>query len=71
MSGQSRLTPGSSLGSCLSDPQRAADWIHRSPHSSGASGIERIEALFHHAGYAMHRHLCDRPHAGPSTRGTR
>ncbi|NPT44520.1 helix-turn-helix domain-containing protein [Paraburkholderia sp. 1N] len=56
MSGKSRLSPGSSLGSCSSDSQRTADWIHRSPHSGGASGIERIEAFFHHAGYAMHRH---------------
>ncbi|MFM0318928.1 AraC family transcriptional regulator [Paraburkholderia nemoris] len=30
--------------------------MHRSPHSGGTSGIERIEAFFHHAGYAMHRH---------------
>ena len=56
MSGKSRLTPGSSPGSCSSEPRAAADWIHRSPHSGGASGIERIEAFFHHAGYAMHRH---------------
>lgn len=35
---------------------RGADWIHRSPQTAGVSGIERIEAFFHHAGYAMHRH---------------
>ncbi|MFM0210853.1 AraC family transcriptional regulator [Paraburkholderia sediminicola] len=53
MSGKSRLI---TLGSRSSDQQPTADWIHRSPHSGGASGIERIEAFFHHAGYAMHRH---------------
>ncbi|CAB3699802.1 AraC family transcriptional regulator [Paraburkholderia rhynchosiae] len=45
--------------------RRGADWIYRSPQSdaaggacetSGAGGIERIEAFFHGAGYAMHRH---------------
>ncbi|MFM0151755.1 AraC family transcriptional regulator [Paraburkholderia sediminicola] len=44
------------LNALSSDLKPAADWIHRSPHSGGASGIERIEAFFHHAGYAMHRH---------------
>jgi len=52
MSGKQVLT----LGSLSSAPKPAADWIHRSPHSGGTSGIERIEAFFHHAGYAMHRH---------------
>ncbi|CAE6964816.1 hypothetical protein R69608_06770 [Paraburkholderia nemoris] len=52
MSGKQVLT----LGSLSSVPKPAADWIHRSPHSGGTSGIERIEAFFHHAGYAMHRH---------------
>lgn len=33
-----------------------ADWIYRSPLSDAASGIERIEAFFHHNAYAMHRH---------------
>ncbi|WP_027803412.1 AraC family transcriptional regulator [Paraburkholderia dilworthii] len=47
---------------------RGADWIYRSPQPGGTSGtaaggnlhdaggIERIEAFFHGAGYAMHRH---------------
>ncbi|MFL9863035.1 AraC family transcriptional regulator [Paraburkholderia fungorum] len=48
--------PTGSPGSLSSDPKPAADWIYRSPHSGGTSGIERIEAFFHHAGYAMHRH---------------
>ncbi|MFM0502251.1 AraC family transcriptional regulator [Paraburkholderia caffeinilytica] len=52
MSGKQVLT----LRSLSSDPKPAADWIRRSPHSGGTSGIERIEAFFHHAGYAMHRH---------------
>ena len=36
-----------------------SDWICRAPVSggvNGAGGIERIEAFFHRAGYAMHRH---------------
>ncbi|ASL41843.1 Virulence regulon transcriptional activator VirF [Burkholderia sp. AD24] len=33
-----------------------ADWIYRSPLSDAANGIERIEAFFHDAAYAMHRH---------------
>ncbi|WGS51781.1 AraC family transcriptional regulator [Paraburkholderia sp. D15] len=33
-----------------------ADWIYRSPQSNAADGIERIEAFFHDAAYAMHRH---------------
>ncbi|WP_408535826.1 AraC family transcriptional regulator [Paraburkholderia fungorum] len=52
MSGKRVLT----LNGLSSDLKPAADWIHRSPHASGTSGIERIEAFFHHAGYAMHRH---------------
>jgi len=39
--------------------KRGGDWIYRSPASAaaaGADGIERIEAFFHGAGYAMHRH---------------
>ncbi|MFM0169215.1 AraC family transcriptional regulator [Paraburkholderia sediminicola] len=36
--------------------KRGSDWIYRSPQTAGASGIERIEAFFHQAGYAMHRH---------------
>jgi AraC-like DNA-binding protein len=46
--------PLSSPLSLTSEP--GADWIYRSPHSGSAGGIERIEAFFHHAGYAMHRH---------------
>ncbi len=53
MSGKQVLTLGSLP---VRSPKPAADWIHRSPHSGGTSGIERIEAFFHHAGYAMHRH---------------
>ncbi|RKE36229.1 AraC-like DNA-binding protein [Paraburkholderia sp. BL23I1N1] len=52
MSGKQVLT----LSPLSSDPKPASDWIHRSPHSGGTSGIERIEAFFHRAGYAMHRH---------------
>lgn len=45
--------------------KHGVDWIYRSPPSTaaggaggmnGAGGIERIEAFFHGAGYAMHRH---------------
>jgi AraC-like DNA-binding protein len=36
--------------------KRESDWIYRSPQTAGANGIERIEAFFHQAGYAMHRH---------------
>lgn len=50
-----------------SSQKRGSDWIYRSPQSAGAGGIERIEAFFYHAGYAMHRHdtyAIGRPLAG-------
>ncbi|ASV99151.1 AraC family transcriptional regulator [Paraburkholderia aromaticivorans] len=49
--------PSPSVSLALSSGEKhGSDWIYRSPQTAGANGIERIEAFFHHAGYAMHRH---------------
>lgn len=48
--------PGQRCFPLSSGEKRGSDWIYRSPQTAGATGVERIEAFFHHAGYAMHRH---------------
>ncbi|PZR46250.1 AraC family transcriptional regulator [Paraburkholderia fungorum] len=56
LAGSLASAPGNPKSDPQSTPKPSADWIYRAPHSGDTNGIERIEAFFHHAGYAMHRH---------------